>query len=905
LSPLLAPDRAEIERALDELLRRDATARVLAMRSPVRRSWPEALEQRGRRFRIAWCASELDLRERLCEAETEADGVVILTPLDATMLAGDIVARFPRARLEQTDRWSALRSAFRAHAIDPRLAAHRWLADLLLDQAPRDGYRPADGGALDLDTAWRALLAEVLGLPEGRGDAAALLDWTLDPVGLDRLARLSPDARQAVADRLSVEGGAASALVLSAAASGRGGDALAIALACGVVFGQAEPRGELRDAAVRLEAFLGGGQVEPAPGRALAEAGRRVLDRLYRDAPASAREVEARTAAILGEIRAERAASLSPALQLGLAGRLQEAADALANALETARAEDAAAAWARVRDVVGHDRSGENAARVGRVTMAARLVGWLAGRPPPETPAFGEAAAAYVTEGSFVDRARQALRGGDPLPEVASVYGRVAVAVTARREAENQRFAALLKAWNQGGGHGDTPLPVERLLNALVAPLASHAPVLLLVFDGLSFPVWRRLAETLARLGWEELAPVDRNGPLMAAATLPSVTEVSRASLLCGRLTRGDQTVERHGFAAHPALVAVSRTGKPPRLFHKLDLGRGPELGTDVQAAIADPQQKLVGVVHNAVDAQLSGSDQLEITWSADDLRQVSALLHAARLAGRAVVVTADHGHVVDESTVQASGSAGDRWRAADAPAGDGEIALSGGRVLTPTGANSMVALWSERLRFAARRGGYHGGAAPQEILVPVAVLSSGAVPPGWGAAPPAEPAWWRGTFEQDQPSQTADAAPAAPRRRKAEIRQVDLFVEVTGASPTPPLSQAAPGGGPQAGGAPPWVDALLRSESYAAQRTLAGRAAPPDDRMRALLAALAARGGRVTRVGLARALVMPELRLAGFISAARRVLNLDQGQILVVEGEDVVLNEPLLRTQFELGERR
>ena len=101
------------------------------------------------------------------------------------------------------------------------------------------------------------------------------------------------------------------------------------------------------------------------------------------------------------------------------------------------------------------------------------------------------------------------------------------------------------------------------------------------------------------------------------------------------------------------------------------------------------------------------------------------------------------------------------------------------------------------------------------------------------------------------------------------------------------------------------WLGGLLRSEGYAAQRTLAGRGAPPDDRIRGLLAGLVARGGRITRTGLAQSLGTPVLRLAGFVSAARRVLNLDQAQILVLDGEDVVLDEASLRDQFELGGRR
>lgn len=903
MSPLLAPDRAEIERALDDLLRRDGSARVLAMRSPVKRAWPEVIERRGQRFRLAWCPSELEMRERLIEAEADADGMVLLTPLAAADLAGDIVARFPRARLEQTDRWTALRSLFKAHAVDPRLAAQRWLADMLLAQVPTAGYRPATGGVLDLDTAWRAALEEVLGLPEGRGDAAALLTWTLDPVGLDRLARLSADVRQALASRIGVDGGPAAALVLGAAAAGRGGDALAIALACGVVFGEPSPRVELRNAAVRLEPLVGGVPIDPEVGRNLAEAGRRVLDRLARDAPGAGRAAEARTAAILADIRADGASALSPALQLGLDARLRMAADALSRAAETGQADDAVAAWHHVREVAGHDRAGDNAVRIGRLTMAARIVGWLVKGRQQAFRTFAEAAAGYALDGGFVDRARQALRAGDQLPEVAAAYSLIGKAAAAQRDAENQSFAALLKGWNQGGGHGDAPLPVERVLETVVAPLGRDRPVLLLVFDGLSFAVWRHLAETVGRLGWLELAPADGRGTLIGTAALPSVTEVSRASLLCGRLTRGDQAAERAGFSAHPSLVAVSRAGRPPRLFHKADLAAGPELGIDVQAALADPQQKIVGIVHNAVDAQLSGSDQLEITWSADDFRQVSAILHTARQAGRVVIVTGDHGHVLDDGTIQMPGGTGDRWRSAATPPGDGEVALQGGRVLAPGGGTSIVAAWSERIRFAARRGGYHGGAAPQEVLVPLAVLSSGDLPNGWTEAAPAEPAWWRGANPEPATSRKAETASPPAGRRKTETRQVDLFV--AGQDGSSEASGTGSEARAPASTAPPWIEALLRSDSYAAQRTLAGRGAPPDAQIRALLTALAARSGRASRAGLAQAIGTPVLRLSGFVSAARRVLNLDQAQILFVDGEDVVLDETLLRMQFELGKRR
>jgi hypothetical protein len=380
------------------------------------------------------------------------------------------------------------------------------------------------------------------------------------------------------------------------------------------------------------------------------------------------------------------------------------------------------------------------------------------------------------------------------------------------------------------------------------------------------------------------------------------VTEVSRASLLCGALTRGDQSAERAGFAAHPGLLAASGARRPPRLFHKADLGPGPELEAPVRDAVADPQQRVIGVVHNAVDAQLAGSDQIELAWSAEGLRQVAALLRVARDAGRVVVVTGDHGHVVEAGSTLAAGGEGDRWRAGGA-AGESEVFLAGGRVLSPKGGHAVVAAWSERIRYGARRGGYHGGASLQEVLIPVAVLGAGQPPRGWDMAPPTEPAWWRGTAEAIPAAvPAASAVPpgrASARRRAADARQPELFAT----APLPKAEELAPSRGGDT--TPSWIVALLASDAYAAQRRLAGRGAPADAVVRSLLGALAARGGRLSRIGLAQALSTPTLRVAGVVSAARRVLNLDQAQVVGMEGDDVVLDERLLRVQFGLGNGR
>ena len=261
-----------------------------------------------------------------------------------------------------------------------------------------------------------------------------------------------------------------------------------------MVFGDEEPRPELRDAAVRLEALVGGTEVRPEAGRSLADAARRVLSRIGLEDPSSAREAQARAEAILRDVRADTAADLSPSLDVGLDARMKGAAEALITATLSRRPEDALFAWRRVEAVKQHDRAADNGPRVRRMTMAARLAAWLTVPRPLRPAGFAAVAANYVEDSGFVDRARDAIKPGDPLPEVAAAYSKLREAATVEREAENEAFAKALTSWNQSGAPGDSPPPIERLLDLVIAPLARHAPVLLLILDGLE-------CRYLARLG--------------------------------------------------------------------------------------------------------------------------------------------------------------------------------------------------------------------------------------------------------------------------------------------------------------------------------------------------------------------------------------------------------------------
>ncbi len=99
------------------------------------------------------------------------------------------------------------------------------------------------------------------------------------------------------------------------------------------------------------------------------------------------------------------------------------------------------------------------------------------------------------------------------------------------------------------------------------------------------------------------------------------------------------------------------------------------------------------------------------------------------------------------------------------------------------------------------------------------------------------------------------------------------------------------------------WIDALQASPAYTAQKALAARVAPADADVRSLLEALAARGGKLSKAALAQRLGMPPMRISGFVNAAKRVLNVDQAAVLVLDetAGTVELNREFLARQFRV----
>ena len=887
----------QIAAQLERVLASDPTAVAVAIRADAKQPWPDSLKQQGRDFQIRWCDSSLAIREALCDVEQHdpmTSGLVVITPLATQWVAEDIAARLARARVFQPEGWEIVRQLFHAKESDARLGRYVWMPQTLIDGASQGTYPPVANGFLDLETAWREVLYRFLGIEAARPDAVALLLWAMDPAADPRLAQLPAPARIDVMRWLGETAGIAGEMVLGCVDAGRTADALPLGLVCGVVFAQdGEGQTSLGQAAIRLERFVNGKHVGVAEGRAWARAAEQVVRLTGLDA---SRAVLDRADALLRDLRVIDFAHLSDVLPAALDQRLEDFALALTAHVTEPSETNLAQVELQADRALRHTLVAAQKPRMERVEMARRLARWLMNATP--TAASLQTAVAWQSDqGAFVDWARFRLLGGDELPDVSQAYSACREAVIARRNAFAKPFAQALVQWNaQTPAPEGRIIPLESVLEHVLAPIAAAHPTLLLVMDGLSTSIFRELFARMAIQGWAEMVPSSLGLPLAGVAALPTITEVSRASLLCGRLTVGASAQEKTGFATNAALLAHSRADAPPRLFHKGDLADATNLAPEVRAAIASTQQRVVGVVYNAVDDHLSGPDQLHQRWALEDLRLLLPLLREAREARRVVVITADHGHLLEDGTTQLPGGESDRWRPGKNAETPNELAVSGGRVVTSDGSNAVVCLWGESTRYAGRKNGYHGGLSPQEVTVPLSVIVPlGFNLAGWTPAPPAPPEWWELPPMPKSSGVPSAAAAPKPTRRKptAQQGQPQLFEPVE-----LPLPEAA---------TPPvaldWIGALLSSPIYVSQRQLAARVAPPDDKMRLLLTSLSERGGKLSRAALATRLSLPEVRVGGLLSAVRRLLNVDQASVLTVDetAGTVELNVVLLHQQFRL----
>ena len=811
----------------------------------------------GETFPIHWCVSALALSERLA-ALGEDDRLIVLTPLVDKHLSLDVLARLARGRLFHPERWQMVRDAYGVAAVDPRLPMQPWMADALLSARPRQRRSPAS--VLDAHTAWTHVLNHHLGLPDGNPDSGAVIRWSTEPGAAERFAALPGPLAEAVAQWLGETAGGLGTLLAGGIVAGHAGVLLPIGLVCDVLFSDESdaqnPR--LVQAAARLEPLIGGASVEPARGREWAAAGRRVFRALPRDRRG---EWLGRAEGMLSSLKAEAFAERSSVLPSGFQSRLDRFAAAATVSINTPDAlESAESAFHRIREHAACDNQAE---RLCHLEMALRLVRSLH-RSGGMASTLAGLIAHHASEGAFEDWARRRLLGGDEHPEVAALFGAIHGGVRARREARNRAFAEGVRKWLAGTG-GQGIVPIEQCLARTVAPLGRSRPVLVLVLDGMDAGVLEEIGESLRERGWRR-----QRGPAPEAvlAVLPTVTESSRMALLTGGVKRGNAAAEKAGFAKHPDLLGTSRLGRPPLLFHKAELtdGAAEGLAAAVREALGDERQRIVGIVLNAVDDHLAKSEQMQLAWRVDSVRLLPAILNEAHAAGRAVILTSDHGHVLEADGVKLPGDGEGRWRRATAPATKLEIEIGGARVQAATSLERIVLPWSETVRYGSKRNGYHGGVSLQEAVVPVGVyVGPGEVLDGWEPHPVSYPPWW--FAEEPRPERLHLPAPES-RRVESSVSadpQRDLFTEAA-RTRTAADSRWHP---------------FFKSDVYAAQRQLAGPGVPDDEIVRTALDALCEAWGRLPLSALAKRLGMPASRVRSMVAGLQRLLNVDRYPVL------------------------
>ncbi|MBE1530890.1 BREX-2 system phosphatase PglZ [Actinomadura algeriensis] len=833
---------------------------------------------------VKGCRTVLAVLEALSEPRDPDAFLVVLTPWEAEDLGDSVLAMALGNEVRTVNRWDLVAEAFGARRLDPRFNAreHRWIADALLDAQPGPGWRRVNTPVLQFDTVLRRLAAIRLGKEEDeRLDASALLDWSRDELRVARFADLSTEERDGLATWLESSVGPVARVVFRLLAGGQAMDAVPFGLAAAELYGAAAEGVKVaREARIRAEErFFAGSAPGEASLRAFAEAAESLLLRWSDNGHAAeARVACTRAEQILAELRADELARTSKVLDAGLDARLDALATELAAVLPCPRAIDLGGVEAALAEVRGHRRPGDRAGEVDAAESAARLVRWLAS-PETRPVTVADGAARHIRSWGWVDRASSVVFNADTgrVPRARAVYADVFRTVRERRAGLDLAFAERLAAWTASSATPERLLLVENLLDGVARPVADRAAPLIIVVDGMSAAAACALAEEIiASRTWREVGR-GPEGREAALATVPSATVFSRTSLLCGELAAGGQSRERTGFAAF-------WRGRRSALFHKAGLGGGPgaQLSEKLREALANVGT-VVGVVLNAIDDALADDYRVNApTWRLSEIDYLPQLLAEAATARRPVILTSDHGHVLDHGDgvvpVEAESA---RYRTG--PPGDGELPVRGPRVLTTGG--DVTVPWDERIRYGSRRAGYHGGVAPAETVVPVLVFVPVEVPApkGWfeyDTVSLHEPLWW-------SPLPAAPLAPTPAPPVSSPEREDDALFSVRDA--------ATAGAGPGS--------RVVDSALFAAQRRFV-RKAPPDEEVAVLVDGLVEAGGKLP-TGAAAALVgQPSFRMAGYLSAVGRLLNVDGYQVIGESdgGRTVELDVRLLSMQF-LGE--
>lgn len=352
--------------------------------------------------------------------------------------------------------------------------------------------------------------------------------------------------------------------------------------------------------------------------------------------------------------------------------------------------------------------------------------------------AWGKLAKLHV---AFADLAhRRARRSLESVPRwLADPSRQVLDSWLRRRDALSREFAIALSAsWASVAASTDpkNPLALHQITRCVIRRLLDDGSrVLLLVLDGCDLTSFVEILETLPREARIGLALPDvRSSALhadldritafgVAISPLPTVTSHARRALFAGEIPGNTALDETESSAANATgdQLAWSRNTAlgevPRRLFLKGDLGAD---GQPLIDALRAKKERVVAAVWNAVDDSLSSKETTpREPWSVSALGAGSLEVWKTAIdEGWAVVVTADHGHTpfVAPDRKESPAALGQRFAA---EAHEGTVAFQTGPLpRKPLHLLTRFGAW-----FGNQRRGFHGGAAIEEVVVPLAFL--------------------------------------------------------------------------------------------------------------------------------------------------------------------------------------
>jgi hypothetical protein len=366
-----------------------------------------------------------------------------------------------------------------------------------------------------------------------------------------------------------------------------------------------------------------------------------------------------------------------------------------------------------------------------------------------------------------------------------------------------------------------------------------------------------------------------------------------------GRPEPTEKDVER--WAAHSKLRSFVRQGEAPRLFLRAE---GHTLSGAVSqealSAVADDDQRIVGVVINAIDASLKADTQQHMTWTADQIRSLRELLEAARASGRSVLLAADHGHVAADhmTSFTPSTPAKARWRVWEKPDDKlkaFEVGFEKSIAWAPPGAHGVVLLADDEHRYGgASHTGEHGGATLAEVIAPTLLVGPDTADedPALRVSAFPIPSWWYPSLESATPKLKEPATPGPKRRntpKPMRAAQLDLLSAAPAAAETRPAAATAH----------PLRLLLEASETFASLGLPAARRA----QMLLAIDFLAHRDGeQAPLAAFATAMGTVPPRARGLVDVLSERLNLDGFALLVYDADSDLVKLDAAKLQLLYG---